>query len=325
MNLGHAAVGDHLGDHLQRARSSRCSCRSRCAACSYRPVGATALLRRNLLIYGARRPDRPVHRHQAHRPRRPQPAGGVTMAARDGRVTARRASRGSGSASRCARRRRAAGVRALAPAPGRAARARQSLAPHAALRAVQRRASPTCAGRAAIARSGLLERSPRACARRGPVEPRERRSSARRAMLLVDGLRGPLSDAPARIAGDCSRRQRPCDAAGRWTPWCRPLQERCERPTVTPASEGAATTRSSSGMAAGRRQDLPDALGGPRRAGGRARRRHRAARDPRARGDRGARRGPGGPAAAARRPTAGTDLEEMDLPGDPARARPSCA
>ena len=34
----------------------------------YRPVGATALLRRNLLIYGARRPDRPVRRDQADRP-----------------------------------------------------------------------------------------------------------------------------------------------------------------------------------------------------------------------------------------------------------------
>ena len=30
----HAAVGDHLGDRLQRARSSRCWCRSRCAACA---------------------------------------------------------------------------------------------------------------------------------------------------------------------------------------------------------------------------------------------------------------------------------------------------
>ena len=31
------------------------------------PVGAAQLLRRNLLIYGARRRDRAVHRHQAHR------------------------------------------------------------------------------------------------------------------------------------------------------------------------------------------------------------------------------------------------------------------
>ena len=34
MSLGHAAVGDHLGDRLQRDRSSRCSCRSPCAACA---------------------------------------------------------------------------------------------------------------------------------------------------------------------------------------------------------------------------------------------------------------------------------------------------
>ena len=40
----------------------------------YRPVGATALLRRNLLIYGARRAGRAVHRDQADRPDRPQPA-----------------------------------------------------------------------------------------------------------------------------------------------------------------------------------------------------------------------------------------------------------
>ncbi len=36
----------------------------------YRPVSAHQMLRRNLLVYGARRPRRPVHRHQAHRPRR---------------------------------------------------------------------------------------------------------------------------------------------------------------------------------------------------------------------------------------------------------------
>ena len=38
----------------------------------YRPVGATALLRRNLLIYGLGGVDRAVHRHQADRPRGPQ-------------------------------------------------------------------------------------------------------------------------------------------------------------------------------------------------------------------------------------------------------------
>ena len=34
----------------------------------YRPIGAAALLRRNLLVYGARRHRPAVHRHQGHRP-----------------------------------------------------------------------------------------------------------------------------------------------------------------------------------------------------------------------------------------------------------------
>ena len=37
----------------------------------YRPRSARQMLRRNLLIYGARRRRRAVHRHQAHRPARP--------------------------------------------------------------------------------------------------------------------------------------------------------------------------------------------------------------------------------------------------------------
>ena len=52
MNLGTPQLGDHLGDHLQRARSSRCSIPLALRGVRYRPVGATALLRRNLLIYG---------------------------------------------------------------------------------------------------------------------------------------------------------------------------------------------------------------------------------------------------------------------------------
>ena len=36
----------------------------------YRPIGAAALLRRNLLVYGARRHRAAVHRHQGDRPRR---------------------------------------------------------------------------------------------------------------------------------------------------------------------------------------------------------------------------------------------------------------
>ena len=44
----------------------------------YRPVGATALLRRNLLIYGIGGLIAPFVGDQAHRPRRPQCAGSVT-------------------------------------------------------------------------------------------------------------------------------------------------------------------------------------------------------------------------------------------------------
>ena len=45
---------------------------------AYRPIGASALLRRNLLDLRPRRPDRPVHRHQAHRPDHSQPVRGVS-------------------------------------------------------------------------------------------------------------------------------------------------------------------------------------------------------------------------------------------------------
>ena len=50
----------------------------------YRAVGATALLRRNLLIYGVGGLIAPFVGHQAHRPDRPQPAGGVTTSRRPG-------------------------------------------------------------------------------------------------------------------------------------------------------------------------------------------------------------------------------------------------
>ncbi len=46
----------------------------------YRPVGATALLRRNLLIYGVGGLIAPFIGIKLHRPRRPQPARGVKMA-----------------------------------------------------------------------------------------------------------------------------------------------------------------------------------------------------------------------------------------------------
>ena len=45
----------------------------------YRAVGATALLRRNLLDLRARRAGGAVRRHQADRPDRPQPAGGMKL------------------------------------------------------------------------------------------------------------------------------------------------------------------------------------------------------------------------------------------------------
>ena len=47
----HAAVGDHLGDRLQRAGHPALVPLA-LRGVRYRPVGATALLRRNLLIYG---------------------------------------------------------------------------------------------------------------------------------------------------------------------------------------------------------------------------------------------------------------------------------
>ena len=47
------AVQRHpLGGDLQRAHHHRCSSRWRCAGVKYRPLGAAALLRRSLLIYG---------------------------------------------------------------------------------------------------------------------------------------------------------------------------------------------------------------------------------------------------------------------------------
>ncbi len=46
---------------------------------AYRPVGAAALLRRNLLVYGLGGLARAVRRHQARRPRRLHPPSGVIM------------------------------------------------------------------------------------------------------------------------------------------------------------------------------------------------------------------------------------------------------
>ena len=81
MTLGTPPVGDHLGDRLQRARDPA----ARPDRAARRPLPADrrdraaaaqpADLRR-------RRPDRPVHRHQADRPAGPQPPGSLTVVAR---------------------------------------------------------------------------------------------------------------------------------------------------------------------------------------------------------------------------------------------------
>ena len=64
--------------HLQRARHRRADPARAARRAVPRRLGAPPMLRRNLLIYGARRADRPVHRHQADRPRRRR-AGGRLM------------------------------------------------------------------------------------------------------------------------------------------------------------------------------------------------------------------------------------------------------
>ena len=49
---GHARVGDHLGDHLQRADHPAADPAGAARACATGRSGASALLRRNLFIYG---------------------------------------------------------------------------------------------------------------------------------------------------------------------------------------------------------------------------------------------------------------------------------
>ena len=61
----------------------------------YRAVGATAMLRRNLLIYGLGGRDRPVHRDQADRPARPQRARGLSGQSRPWRAVDAAATRSS--------------------------------------------------------------------------------------------------------------------------------------------------------------------------------------------------------------------------------------
>ena len=52
MSLGTPRVGGHLGDHLQRDRDPAADPAVAARASRYRPIGASALLRRNLWIYG---------------------------------------------------------------------------------------------------------------------------------------------------------------------------------------------------------------------------------------------------------------------------------
>ena len=52
MGLGDAALGDRLGDHLQRARDPAADPDRAARRPATAPIGASALLRRNLLIYG---------------------------------------------------------------------------------------------------------------------------------------------------------------------------------------------------------------------------------------------------------------------------------
>ena len=80
MALGHPRVGDHLGDRLQRAGhpAARAAGAARGPLPPDRRDRAAAPQPAHLR---PRRPDRPVHRHQADRPDRPQPARGLTMRA----------------------------------------------------------------------------------------------------------------------------------------------------------------------------------------------------------------------------------------------------
>ena len=80
---GHAASRRSSRRSSSTRWSSRCSCRSRCAACATARSGATALLRRNLLIYGLGGLIAPFVGHQADRPARPQPPRGVSVRVAD--------------------------------------------------------------------------------------------------------------------------------------------------------------------------------------------------------------------------------------------------
>ena len=67
-----------VGGHLQRPRSSSALIPLALRGVKFRAESAAAVLRRNLLIYGLGGHRRPVHRHQAHRPRHLGPGSLLT-------------------------------------------------------------------------------------------------------------------------------------------------------------------------------------------------------------------------------------------------------
>ena len=130
----------------------------------YRAIGATALLRRNLLIYGLGRHDPAVHRDQADRPAHPQRVRGVSVS----------------------------GARAL-PDPARDGRGRRQDVPDAA-----RGAAGSGGG------EGRRDRLPRAarpsrddCTRRGARSRAEATRAARGARARRDGRRRAARATPA--------------------------------------------------------------------------------------------------------------------------------
>ena len=197
----------------------------------YRPVGATALLRRNLLDLRPRRPDRPVHRDQADRPDRPQRAGGVTMASRPGADPRRRsAPLVSDRAHACGRRARPGWSRRTRArgSPGSLedaiARADRPHSPSAPRVPVRREA-------AREARAALLELAERLRGPR-PVDPRGVRSRRNCSSTAPD---------PLYVAGRSRRpaRCRPPGARGSGRPGAGELSSAVEpRRSATQAGRG---------------------------------------------------------------------------------------
>ena len=167
----------------------------------YRPIGASALLRRNLLIYGLGGLDRPVHRHQADRPDRPQPAG------RDDEPVA---VLGARLHRRAIDRDLASGV-ASWRSPAHAIRVRQLTHPRHRRRARRRARSPPVGGDAPRGRSWRTARSSRAEPRFRPTRARSA-GSPRRLRSDAAGRRAPGSRGSRR---SCPTAPGRCYAEGR--------------------------------------------------------------------------------------------------------------